>query len=82
MKITKNDTDMKNALRILAIALVTVAPLILTAQPQPWDPAVGGGINGYPAGGAAPIGGGLVILLSMAIGYATRKFYALRKKVN
>jgi len=81
MKTTKNETDMKNAMRILAIALITVVPMILSAQPQPWDPAVGGGIHGYPAGGAAPIGGGLVILLSMAIGYATKKFYNMRKKV-
>jgi len=63
---------MKKVIQILAILLVILVPVILTAQPMPWDPGVGGG---------APIGGGLIILVSMAIGYGTKKIYNARKKV-
>ena len=41
-----------------------MVPVILTAQPHPYDPSIGGGTGGSPAGGGAPIGGGLLILLS------------------
>jgi hypothetical protein len=75
---------MKKVIQILAILLVILVPVILTAQPMPWDPGIGGG-SGNPVGGApgggAPIGGGLIILLSLAIGYGTRKIYEARKKV-
>ncbi len=76
---------MKKVIQILAILLVILIPVILTAQPMPWDPGVGGGTGSTPvgggAGGGAPIGGGLIILLSLAIGYGTRKIYEARKKV-
>ena len=73
---------MKKVIQILAIALVILVPVILSAQPLPYDPGVGGGTGGgTPVGGAAPIGGGLLIMLSLAIGYGTRKIYSARKKV-
>jgi hypothetical protein len=72
---------MKKVIQILAILLVILVPVILTAQPMPWDPGVGGGAGSAPVGGAAPIGGGLIILLSLAIGYGTKKIYDIRKKV-
>jgi hypothetical protein len=71
---------MKNVFKILAIALVILVPVILTAQPMPNDPTIGG-TAGVPVGGGAPIGGGLLIMLSLAIGYGTRKIYEIRKKV-
>jgi len=49
---------MKKVIQILAIALVILVPVILTAQPMPNDPAIGGGSGLYPVGGGAPIGGG------------------------
>lgn len=76
---------MKKAFQILAIALVILVPVILTAQPMPYDPAIGGGAGAAPVGGApiggAPIGGGLLIMLSLAFGYGARKIYEIRKKV-
>jgi hypothetical protein len=72
---------MKKVIQILAIALVILVPVILTAQPMPNDPGIGGGAGQYPVGGGAPIGGGLLIMLSLAIGYGTRKIYEIRKKV-
>ena len=71
---------MRKVIQILVLMLIILVPVILTAQPHPYDPSVGGGI-GNPTGGAAPIGGGLLILLSMAVGYGASKFYNLRKKV-
>jgi hypothetical protein len=71
---------MKKAIQILAIALVVLVPVILTAQPMPYDPSIGGGAGAAPVGGA-PIGGGLLIMLSLAFGYGARKIYEIRKKV-
>ena len=73
---------MKKVIQILAIVLVVLVPMILAAQPQPWDPTYGGGAGANPVGGGgAPIGGGLLIMLSLAIGYGTKKIYDVRKKV-
>ena len=72
---------MKKVIQILAIVLVVLVPMILAAQPQPWDPTIGGGEGAAPVGGGAPIGGGLLIMLSLAIGYGTKKIYDARKKV-
>ncbi len=65
---------MRKVIQILVLMLIILVPVILTAQPHPYDPSVGGG-TGNPTGGAAPIGGGLLILLSLAIGYGYKKFY-------
>ena len=72
---------MKKVIQILAIAIIILVPAILSAQPMPWDPGIGGGAGSAPVGGGAPIGGGLIIMLSLAIGYGTRKIYEARKKV-
>jgi hypothetical protein len=71
---------MKKAIQILAIAVVVLVPAILSAQPMPYDPSIGGGAGAAPVGGA-PIGGGLLIMLSLAFGYGARKIYEIRKKV-
>jgi hypothetical protein len=75
----KNTKNMKKVINILAVVLVILVPMILSAQPQPWDPTIGGGAGAYPVGGAS-IGGGLMILLSLAAGYGTKKIYEARKK--
>jgi len=72
---------MKKVIQILVIALVVLVPVILLAQPLPYDPGIGGGAGANPVGGGAPIGGGLLIMLSLAIGYGTKKIYDARKKV-
>ena len=73
--------DMKKVIQILVLLIVVLVPVILTAQPHPYDPSIGGGTGGSPAGGGAPIGGGLLILLSLAIGYGTKKVIEIRRKV-
>ncbi len=72
---------MKKIIQVLTFVAYVMVPFILTAQPQPYDPAFGGGEGGAPVGGGAPIGGGLLILLSLAIGYGSKKIYDARKKV-
>ncbi len=72
---------MKKIIQVLTFVAYVMVPFILTAQPQPWDPAAGGGNASNPVGGGAPIGGGLLILLSLAIGYGSKKIYDARKKV-
>ena len=71
---------MKKVIQIIAILFVILVPVILTAQPLPYDTGVGGG-GVTPVGGGTPIGGGLLIMLSLAIGYGTKKIYDIRKKV-
>jgi len=72
---------MKKIIQVLTFVAYVMVPFILSAQPQPWDPGVGGGEGNNPVGGGAPIGGGLLILLSLAIGYGSKKIYDARKKV-
>jgi hypothetical protein len=77
----KKIIQMKKAIQILVILFVILVPVILSAQPLPYDEGIGGGTGGAPTGGGAPIGGGLLIMLSLAIGYGARKIYSIRKKV-
>ncbi|MCB0821642.1 MAG: hypothetical protein KDC09_03045 [Bacteroidales bacterium] len=72
---------MKKVVQILAILFVVLVPVILSAQPLPYDTGVGGGAGANSVGGGAPIGGGLLIMISLAIGYGTKKIYDARKKV-
>jgi hypothetical protein len=73
MKIIKN---------ILVIAIITLSPLLLNAQPKPPGTAGHGtGQNqpGQPVGGGAPIDGGLSILLAMGLIYGSKKVYQIKK---
>lgn len=66
---------------ILIIFLITVAPaLTVFAAPPPPPPNPGTG--DVPIGGM-PIGGGLIILVALAVGYGVQKLYNARKrKIN
>lgn len=44
---------------------------------QPPDPGTGGpGTGDIPVGGGSPIGGGLVILISLGVAYGFKKVYS------
>jgi hypothetical protein len=46
----------------------------------PPSSANNGGTNGPVGGGGAPIGSGLVILLSLCAGFGTKKVYDFKKR--
>jgi len=74
---------MKRIIRILTvITLVTFATSMNSAfsQPSPGNDQTGGGnVGGAPiGGGTAPIGSGLVMLLSLAAGYGLKKAYQIK----
>jgi hypothetical protein len=73
---------MKKVFKILVVsAFLLAGPIFLSAQPQPSDPNFGGGTTGGgPIGGAAPIGGGLIIMLTLGAAYGAKKVYNIRKK--
>jgi len=51
-----------------------------TPPPQPDDPSSGGGTG--PVGGGAPVGSGLIILLTLGAAYGGKKVYELKKDYN
>ena len=73
---------MKKLIKISAIALIAIIPMLLTAQPQPWDPGAGGGEGANPVGGGAPLGSGIILLLGMGIGYGLKKRQESTKLIN
>jgi hypothetical protein len=73
---------MKKLIPIFVILIAIAIPMLLSAQcpPSPSDPIYGGGEGTNPVGGGVAIGSGLFILLSLGVGYATKKVYDLRKQ--
>jgi hypothetical protein len=64
---------------VLIIALTCITELTIASEPPP--PPGGTGLNGNQGpGGTAPLGSGLVILLSLGAGYGARKLIEKRKK--
>lgn len=64
---------MKNLRHLLVGLFITTASL-MQAQGPPDPPGLGHGTGGdQPPGGNAPVGSGLVILLSLAAGYGAGK---------
>jgi hypothetical protein len=72
---------MKTFRTILTTILIVFPLFILTAQTPP-HPNGGGGPGGgnTPVGGGAPLDGGLLIMLSLAAGYGTKKVYNRKGK--
>lgn len=62
---------------IISVLLITGVALSVPASAQaPTPPPVGGtGDGDQPIGGTAPVGGGILLLLSMGAGYAIKKVY-------
>ena len=67
--------------KIVAItAILTISGFSLLAQAPPTPPENAGG-SGGPVGGGAPIGSGLVLLISLAAGYGGKKVFDARKRL-
>ena len=68
--------NMKTIKKIFVLAALFLFFVPLTqVMSQPPPPPGGAGSGDSPVGGNAPIGGGTLILLGMAIAYGGRKLY-------
>lgn len=72
----------KNITSIITVAIFIFAPLFMNnvMADAPPDPG-GGGPTGDPVGGGSPIGGGLIVMLTLGAAYGTKKVLDVRKKI-
>jgi hypothetical protein len=78
---------MKNKFKILIISLslglLFGISAISVAQPGPPPPPEGHGQSGNQSpGGTAPIGSGLLILMTMGAAYGAKKLFDARQKIE
>lgn len=76
---------MKKAIfNLIIIGLLIIVPVIASnaAAPPPPPPPPGPGTGDQPIGGTAPIGSGLIILISMGAAYGAKKVYNARKRLE
>ena len=74
---------MKSRIKYFVAGLIICFATLITTNVQaddPPPPPPDHGDTGNVPGGGAPIGSGLVILLSLGAGYGAKKFYNYRKK--
>ena len=75
----------KAILNLIITGLFIVVPVVIasaSAPPPPPPPGGPGGGDQPIGGGAAPIGSGLVMLVSMGAAYGAKKIYNARKKLE
>ncbi|NTV82901.1 MAG: hypothetical protein HGA23_01195 [Bacteroidales bacterium] len=76
----------KAILNLIITGLFVVVPVIMataSAPPPPPPPPGGGGSDPNPIGGGpAPVGSGLVMLISMGAAYGAKKVFDARKKLE
>ncbi|HCT70858.1 hypothetical protein SDC9_14906 [bioreactor metagenome] len=75
---------MKKIMKYLAaftVLMVLSFSASVLAQPSPGSNSGGDPVGGPPiGGGTAPIGGGIVLLITMAAGYGIKKAFDARNK--
>ncbi len=74
----------KSIITLIVTGLFITLPVILAtaSAPPPPPPPGGPGTGEEPIGGAAPIGSGVVLLVSMGMAYGAKKIYDARKKLE
>lgn len=83
MKLTTKIKKMKRkTIGIMVILFMAVLPFLLPAQ----NPPMPNGGNDPPAdisaiGGGASLGGGIITMLTLALGYGVRKIYDSRRRI-
>jgi len=71
----------KNVLKIILTSFFFVLSFVVTAQTEPPDPGDNEENSSEALGGtAAPIGGGIFILMALGAAYAGKKGYTLYKE--
>ena len=81
----KTKNIIKNGKKLLVILVFSILTFGGFAQTDPPPPPGGGGTtntntSANQLGGAAHIGGGVLILIALAVGYGGKRFYELQKK--
>lgn len=75
---------MKNIIRNTAVLFIVFISLSIAssifAQPSPPPPPPDHGSNDDQPGGGAPIGGGVLILLGLGLGYGAKKLYGAQNE--
>ena len=71
---------MKKILMLSIVLMISGFSLLAQAPPVPPSSANNGGTSGPVGGGGAPIGSGIVLLISLAAGYGGKKVYDLKKR--
>ena len=69
---------MKKILILSIVLMISAISLLAQAPPNPPDDPSNGGNE--PVGGGAPIGSGLVLLISLAAGYGGKKVFDAREQ--
>jgi hypothetical protein len=74
----------KTIFNLILVGLLIIVPVIFVSASAPPPPPPPGGPSGtdIPIGGSAPIGSGLVMLISMGIAYGSKKIYNARKRLE
>ena len=75
----------KAILNLIITGLFIVVPVIIasaSAPPPPPPPGGPGGGDNPIGGGPAPIGSGLVMLISMGAAYGAKRVYNARKRLE
>ena len=62
------------------VLMISGFSLLAQAPPVPPSSANNGGTSGPVGGGGAPIGSGIVLLISLAAGYGGKKLYDFNKQ--
>jgi hypothetical protein len=74
----------KSIFNLIITGLLIIVPVIVSnaSAPPPPPPPGGPGTGDVPIGGPAPIGSGLIILISMGAAYGAKKVYNARKRIE
>jgi hypothetical protein len=73
----------KSIFNLIITGLLIIVPVIVSnASAPPPPPPPGPGTGDVPIGGPAPIGSGLIILISMGAAYGAKKVFNARKRLE
>jgi len=72
----------RNSLKFALIlsGFMAIGQIVQAQAPAPPPPGDKGGNTNVPGGGGAPVGSGIVLLITMAAGYGGKKVYDFGKK--
>ena len=72
----------RSIIKLLIVTAIIAFPLVSAIAAPPPPPPPGGGGGDIPIGGTAPIGSGVVLLITMGAAYGAKKVYDARKRLE